>query len=230
VPRKLRILALDADAPFVDSVERAARYEGWTLLRGEVPVPVNQISEMKVDVVLIDPTSIGDSDWTYLELLIGQGGTRLLVCSARVPRQRRVDSLRRGIDDWQTKPINPLEITARLEAVVRGRRDASSLLGGVIEFRGLVMRPDRREAVFGGRPLTLTRREFDLLAVLVEAEGGVVERERLYQRVWGYKMVHGDRSVDVFVRKVRRKLGQASASGPLIHTHFGIGYRFEPES
>jgi DNA-binding winged helix-turn-helix (wHTH) protein len=57
----------------------------------------------------------------------------------------------------------------------------------------------------------------------------VLEREEIYQRVWGYAMAHGDRSVDVFVRKLRRKLEKASAGWQYIHTHFGVGYRFEPE-
>jgi len=57
----------------------------------------------------------------------------------------------------------------------------------------------------------------------------VLEREKIYQRVWGYAMAHGDRSVDVFVRKLRQKLEKRSPSWSYIHTHFGIGYRFEPE-
>jgi DNA-binding winged helix-turn-helix (wHTH) protein len=66
--------------------------------------------------------------------------------------------------------------------------------------------------------------------VLAEAEGRVIEREEIYQRVWGYAMAHGDRSVDVFVRKLRSKLQKASPSWQYIHTHFGVGYRFEPET
>ncbi|HEX2436036.1 MAG TPA: winged helix-turn-helix domain-containing protein, partial [Solirubrobacterales bacterium] len=65
--------------------------------------------------------------------------------------------------------------------------------------------------------------------VLAEAEGKVIEREEIYQRVWGYAMAHGDRSVDVFVRKLRRKLEKLSAGWEYIHTHFGVGYRFEPD-
>jgi DNA-binding winged helix-turn-helix (wHTH) protein len=65
--------------------------------------------------------------------------------------------------------------------------------------------------------------------VLAEARGSVVEREDIYQRVWGYAMAHGDRSVDVFVRKLRQKLRGASGGWRYIHTHFGIGYRLDPE-
>jgi len=72
----------------------------------------------------------------------------------------------------------------------------------------------------------LTRREFELIQLLADARGQVMQREEVYQRVWGYAMVHGDRSVDVFVRKLRSKLERASPAWRYIHTHFGVGYRF----
>jgi hypothetical protein len=74
----------------------------------------------------------------------------------------------------------------------------------------------------------LTRREFELIELLASAEGRVLEREEIYQRVWGYAMARGDRSVDVFVRKLRQKLERASPGWRYIHTHFGVGYRFAP--
>jgi DNA-binding winged helix-turn-helix (wHTH) protein len=81
----------------------------------------------------------------------------------------------------------------------------------------------------GGKGLGLTRREFELLQLLAEVPGQVIEREEIYQKVWGYSMAHGDRSVDVFVRKLRQKLESHSPSWHYIHTHFGIGYRFDPQ-
>ena len=75
----------------------------------------------------------------------------------------------------------------------------------------------------------LTRREFELIELLADAHGQVMQREEIYQRVWGYAMVHGDRSVDVFVRKLRQKLERALPRWRYIHTHFGIGYRFAAE-
>ena len=85
------------------------------------------------------------------------------------------------------------------------------------------------EAFVGGRPVGLTRREFELLQLLASQSGRVIQRERIYERVWGYSMAHGDRSVDVFVRKLRRKLEGASPGWRYLHTHFGVGYRFDPQ-
>ncbi len=97
-------------------------------------------------------------------------------------------------------------------------------MAGEIEIRN-----DQFQAHVADRSLNLTRREFELLQVLAEASGRVIEREDIYQRVWGYAMAHGDRSVDVFIRKLRAKIQSHSPGWEYIHTHFGVGYRFEPQ-
>ena len=91
----------------------------------------------------------------------------------------------------------------------------------------LEIRQDQFQAFVGDQTLDLTRREFELLTTLADAAGKVLEREEIYRRVWGYEMAHGDRSVDVFVRKLRSKIQKLSPEWNYIHTHFGIGYRFE---
>jgi DNA-binding response OmpR family regulator len=154
----------------------------------------------------------------------------VIVCTQGSTVAQRVRGLRLGADDWIVKPSHPEEVMARIEAVVRRRRrsqrrdEAGPLVAGEIEIRA-----DQFQAFVSGRSLELTRREFELLDVLAEASGRVIEREEIYQRVWGYAMAHGDRSVDVFVRKLRSKLQQHSPNWDYIHTHFGVGYRFEPE-
>jgi DNA-binding response OmpR family regulator len=155
----------------------------------------------------------------------------VIVCTGQSTVAQRVRGLRLGADDWIGKPCHPEEVIARVEAVVRRRRrgrvqaDLGPLVAGELEIR-----PDQFQAFVAGRSLELTRREFELLQLLAEAKGSVLERETIYQRVWGYAMAHGDRSVDVFVRKLRQKLEKGSPSWRYIHTHFGIGYRFDPES
>jgi len=108
----------------------------------------------------------------------------------------------------------------------RGRNETESapVLAGELEIR-----PDRFQAFVSGESLDLTRREFELLHLLAGTQGQVLERETIYQRVWGYAMAHGDRSVDVFIRKLRQKLEKRSPEWEYIHTHFGVGYRFDPE-
>jgi DNA-binding response OmpR family regulator len=181
---------------------------------------------------VLDTAVLGTDGWDYLERICGMlPELGVVVCSGQSTVAQRVRGLRLGADDWVSKPCHPEEVIARLEAVVRRRRrsrmqsDVGPLIAGELEIRA-----DQFQAFVGGRGLDLTRREFELLQLLAEAKGSVLEREAIYQRVWGYSMAHGDRSVDVFVRKLRQKLERGSPSWHYIHTHFGIGYRFDPET
>jgi DNA-binding response OmpR family regulator len=99
----------------------------------------------------------------------------------------------------------------------------------VLRCGNLEIRPAGLEALAGGRPIALTTREFQLLLALAQRRNRVVPRTDLYEIVWHRRMAYRDRSVDVFVRKLRLKLQRAAPDWVYIHTHFGIGYRFAPE-
>jgi DNA-binding response OmpR family regulator len=186
---------------------------------------------MRLNAVVVDLATLGPDGWRYLQqLCTSLPGLGVVVCTGQSTVAQRVRALRLGADDWLTKPCHPEELVARVEAVIRRRRraetpmDAAPLVVGEVEIR-----PDQFQAFVAGGSLDLTRREFELLHLLAAAEGRVLEREEIYQRVWGYAMAHGDRSVDVFVRKLRQKLQRRSPGWDYIHTHFGIGYRFAAE-
>jgi len=110
-----------------------------------------------------------------------------------------------------------------------GQPAASQGEGEVVRIANLEIRPAEFEVLAGGRRAGLTVREFQTFYALVEQRDRVVSRPEIYERIWGGQMAYRDRSVDVFVRKVRRKLTDAAPGWAYIHTHFGIGYRFSPE-
>jgi DNA-binding response OmpR family regulator len=187
---------------------------------------------MRLSALVIDLAVLGPQAWEWLERLCGAlPELGIVVCTGPSTVAQRVRGLRLGADDWVTKPCHPEEVIARVQGVVRRRRrsasrgEAKPIAAGEVEIRS-----DRFQAFVGGASLDLTRREFELIELLAAAEGRVLEREEIYSRLWGYAMVRGDRSVDVFVRKLRQKLEKASPSWRYIHTHFGIGYRFAAES
>jgi DNA-binding response OmpR family regulator len=222
---------IDNDSGFVTVLAKRAEVAGWHLRQSTGAIPPRDLVAMKLNALLVDPALLGDEAWPYLERIASMlPDLALVVCTGRSTVAQRVRGLRLGVDDWMTKPSHPEEAMARIEAVnrrlkgVRKEVETSPLTAGELEVR-----PDRFQAFVGGQPLELTRREFELLYLLAEERGQVLEREQIYQRVWGYAMAHGDRSVDVFVRKLRQKLEKRSPSWSYIHTHFGIGYRFEPE-
>jgi DNA-binding response OmpR family regulator len=108
---------------------------------------------------------------------------------------------------------------------------AHATMDGLRPFRTgpLEVRPEELQVLAAGQRVGLTVREFQVFIVLAERPDRVVQRERIYDLVWTGQMPHRDRSVDVFVRKVRRKLAEAAPGWQFVHTHFGIGYRFAPE-
>lgn len=111
-----------------------------------------------------------------------------------------------------------------MDTTRRYATDVEVLRAGELEIR-----PSEHLALARGRALSLSVRELDLLAALARREGRIVPREELYESVWGAPLRADDRSVDVYVHKLRAKLGRALPGWRFIHTHFGFGYRFQPE-
>jgi DNA-binding response OmpR family regulator len=226
----VRLAVIDNDSGFVTVLAKRADAAGWQLRQSTGAVPPRDLVTMKLNALLIDPTLLGDESWDYLERVASVlPDLGLVVCSGRSTVAQRVRGLRLGVDDWVTKPCHPEEVIARIEAVIRRRQGSRELEASPLAVGELEIRPDRFQAFVGDVALDLTRREFELLHLLAEERGQVLERETIYQRVWGYAMAHGDRSVDVFIRKLRQKLEKHSPSWAYIHTHFGIGYRLDPE-
>jgi DNA-binding response OmpR family regulator len=204
---------------------------GWQYRVLASPVPLDALVAMRLNAIVLDLEVLGPQGWNYLEKLCARlPGLGVVVCTGRSSVAQRVRGLRLGADDWMTKPCHPEELIARVEAVVRRRKRADGRVPAEpVAVGELEIRADQFQAFVGGASLDLTRREFELIQLLADAEGQVLQREEIYERVWGYAMVHGDRSVDVFVRKLRQKLERASPGWRYIHTHFGIGYRFAGE-
>ena len=225
----IRLAVIDDDSGFVTVLSKRTEAAGWQQRTLAGAIPPEELVAMKLNALLLDPTVLGDDGWGYLERVCGMlPDLGVIVCTERSTVAQRVRGLRLGVDDWVGKPCHPEEVVARIEAVLRRRRRSRPQLEtGPVVAGELEIRADRFQAFVAGGSLDLTRREFELLQLLAESEGQVLEREAIYQRVWGYAMAHGDRSVDVFIRKLREK---RSPNWHYIHTHFGVGYRFDPES
>jgi DNA-binding response OmpR family regulator len=228
---ELRLAILDSDSGFVRVLVKRAGDLGWQYRRLEAPPRIEEFVAMRVNALVMDLTLMGPGGWDFFERLVAAlPGLGIVVCTGRSTVAQRVRGLRLGADDWVTKPCHPEEVLARVEAVVRRRKRASARVEtGPLQAGDLEIRADQFQAFVHSHSVDLTRREFEVLQLLAQAEGKVLQREEIYQAVWGYAMAHGDRSVDVFVRKVRQKLEKASPGWGYIHTHFGVGYRFDPE-
>jgi DNA-binding response OmpR family regulator len=227
----LRLAVIDTDSGFLQVLTKRLERLSWEHRVLASAVPVDTVVAMRLNAIVVDLAALGPPAWEYLEKLCAAlPGLGVVVCTGQSTVAQRVRGLRLGADDWLTKPCHPEELIARIEAVVRRRRRAEARSsGGPISAGEIEIRSDRFQAFVRQGSIDLTRREFELIELLAGAEGRVLEREEIYQRVWGYAMARGDRSVDVFVRKLRQKLEKASPGWRYIHTHFGVGYRFAPE-
>ena len=150
----------------------------------------------------------------------------ILMLTARDEDVDKIIGLEVGADDYLTKPFNPRELVARVKSVLRRsapdkRRDE----GEELRHGDLVINAGRREVYVGETEIQLAPKEFDLLWELLDHRGLVLTRDQLLERVWGYTIAGGTRTVDVHVRQLRRKLGDAS---PIV-TVWGVGYKVASE-
>lgn len=154
------------------------------------------------------------------------GAMPILMLTARDDAVDKVVGLELGADDYVTKPFDPRELVARVRAVLRrsdGRADAAGDddMPPVLEVDDLRIEVGPREVFVKGDEVALTPKEFDLLTALVQARGLVLSREQLLEKVWGYTFLGDSRTIDVHVRQLRRKLGDACP----IETVWGTGYK-----
>ena len=182
------------------------------------------------DVCVVDLMLPALDGWELIESARAHGiGTPVIVVSARGSEQDRVQTLELGADDYMVKPFSMRELVARVGAAARrGVRDQPPARGEVLEFDGLRIDPISVEAYLDGRSAELTPTEFRLLYALAAESPRVVSREELLQKIWGRRLSRRDRTVDVFIRKLREKIDARSDRYAFLHTRYGVGYKLEP--
>src|SRR5213080_4472129 len=182
------------------------------------------------DVLVLDLMLPGLDGWSLIEQARAEAiGTPIVVVSARGTEHDRVHALQIGADDYLVKPFSMKELVARVQAAARrGVRVPEPARGEPIEIEELRIDPDQVEAYVDGDAAGLTPTEFRLLYALALERGGVVTRDELLQRVWGRRETHRDRTVDVFVRKMREKIDRRAPRHTFIQTRYGVGYKLDP--
>jgi phosphate regulon transcriptional regulator PhoB len=205
------------------NLERAG-YRVAALADGEEGL--ERLFAARPDALVLDLMLPGRSGLEVLRELRDEPATRdlpVLVLTARSAEMDKLLGFEHGADDYLTKPFSPRELVARLKALLRRARPSRA--EGVITIGGLRVDTLAREISWQEKRLTLTPREFDLLAFLAHHPGRVLSREELLRKVWGYDYVGESRTVDVHVRRLRVKLG---ARNRLIQTVTGAGYKLVP--
>jgi DNA-binding response OmpR family regulator len=223
------VLIVEDDEAIADAIAFHLDKAGFrTLQAADGGHGLRLFRQQRPDLVILDLMLPQLDGWRFTEQLRGEDpNVPLIVCSARTSEYDRVHGLEMGADDYVTKPFSMKELLARVGAHLRRVEQHRRPGGrGVVEADGLTLDPEQVQAFADGRPVGLTPREFEVLYELALAGGKPLPRTRIYREVWGYEMMAGDRSVDVFVRKVRQKLARQAPDRTFIETHYGVGYRF----
>jgi DNA-binding response OmpR family regulator len=228
-----KVLIVEDDEVIARSMSRhlaAAGFDPVWVDRGEQGVARLRFEDPAVCV--LDLMLPGVDGWRLIEQARDDGiGTPIVVVSARGTEHDRVHALELGADDYLVKPFSMKELVARVRAASRrGVQPQEPATGDPIEIEELRVDPNRVEAWVGEERVGLTPLEFRLLYALATARGRVLTRDEILQRVWGRRETHRDRTVDVYVRKLRAKIDRRAPRHAFIHTRHGVGYMLEPES
>lgn len=225
------VLIVEDDEAIAQAMGYALERAGFrSLIAGDGAHGLRLFRQHRPDLVILDLMLPQMDGWRVIEEVRAEDSrVPVIVCSARTSEYDRVHGLEVGADDYVTKPFSMKELVARVSAHLRRVESLRHPDGERIISAGrLVIDPDQVQAFVDGEPVGLTPREFEVLHVLARAQGKPLPRERVYREAWGYEMMRGDRSVDVFVRKLRQKLVAAVPETTFVQTHYGVGYRFEP--
>jgi DNA-binding response OmpR family regulator len=205
-----------------------AGFDPVTVGRGEVGLA--RLRYEAPDVLVLDLMLPGLDGWSLIESARAEGiGTPIIVVSARGTEHDRVHALQIGADDYLVKPFSMKELVARVQAAARrGVRAQPEERGDAIEIEELRIDPREVQAYVDGKSAELTPTEFRLLYALALDRGRVTTRDELLQKIWGRRETHRDRTVDVFVRRLRDKIDRVAPLHTFIQTRYGVGYKLEP--
>ncbi len=224
-----RILLVDDERAIVESLRYALEKEGYDVLEAAEGSEALDLARTRApDLILLDIMLPGMSGFEVCRVLRQESAVPILMLTARADEPDRVVGLDLGADDYITKPFSMREVLARIRAALR--RSQASVAGAARESDEVVRAGDitmdlpRHEITVHDQPVSLPPRQFDLLHAFLSNPGRVLTRATLLQQVWGYDFAGDDRTVDVHVRWLRRKLQEAGAQ-TAIETVRGVGYK-----
>ena len=195
-------------------------FEASVLHRGDEVEP--WVSTHDVDLVLLDLMLPGKNGLEVCKALRASSGVAIIMVTARVEEIDRLLGLELGADDYICKPFSPREVVARVKAVLRrakrGERPAEA---------GVKLDEAGYRATIGGKDLNLTAVEFQLLKVLADHPGRIYTREQLMDAMYRDERVVADRTVDSHIKKIRRKIAAVLPDREVVHSIYGLGYKYE---
>ena len=231
-PKLEKILIVDDDKALCDLIKRYLTENGYiTLTANDGGEMYQQLEQVTPDLIIMDLMLPGDDGLTLAKEIRSKGNTPIIILSARGDEVDRIVGLEVGADDYLPKPFNPRELLARIRSVLRRTQtnqaqepnDTEEIVFG--DFR---VQPQSRQLFINNEEVVLTSGEFTLLEVFVNNPNRILNRDSLLQLLKGYEHQPYDRSIDVRITRLRRKIEPDPSKPTYIRTIWGEGYMFNP--
>lgn len=221
----MKLLIVDDEPAILETVETKFRREGYTTFTADsAEEGMRLYKRIKPDLIVLDIMLPGRSGLEFCRAVRKDSTTPILFLSARADDEDRVKGLELGADDYVTKPFNLSELAARVKAILR--RSTGEPAREIVVQGNLSIDPKSHVANLGGKPLSLSPKEFALLYFLAQHPGQVFSREMLLDRVWGRDAFVSSRTVDVHIRWLRTHIEEDSNHPTRLQTVRSIGYKF----
>ena len=223
-----KVLIVDDDAKIVELVKLYLTRDSYSVLTaGDGNEALRLAREARPDLIVLDIMLPGINGLEVCRTLRNESSVPIILLTARTTEEDRIIGLDTGADDYVTKPFSPKELAARVRAVLRRTPDEMLRMGPEeIRSGDLAINFLRHEVYLAGRSLDLTPVEFKLLGVLMREPNRVFSRAQLVEKVMGYDFDGFDRTVDVHILNLRRKLERDASHPRFIKTVYGSGYKF----
>jgi two-component system, OmpR family, KDP operon response regulator KdpE len=224
-----QLLLVEDDAAIRGSLIRVLTEHGHVVTStASAMAALRHVLDAPPDLILLDLGLPDLGGYEALKMMRAVSAVPVVVVTAHDDEAEIVRVLDAGADDYVVKPFGVSQIEARIRAVLRRSGQQDEKAGGPLEIGALWLDPDAYEAVLEGAPLDLSRREFDLLLYLAQRAGQVVTRRDLLTHVWQLPYGGADKTVDVHISWLRRKLGETAQHPRYLHTVRGVGIKLSP--
>jgi two-component system response regulator RegX3 len=225
--RRRTVLLVEDEPSITEPLAEALGREGFdTQIAGTVAESLELASRVDPDLVLLDVMLPDGSGYDVCRELRQRSQVPIIMLTARGEEADRIVGLELGADDYVVKPFSAREVVARIRAVLRRTESTGRAEEKPIEIGEVRLDPAKREVTKDGQALELSRKEFELLRLLMQNAGSVVTREQAFEEVWDTNWFGSTKTLDVHVSGLRRKLGDDSSEPRFLHTVRGVGFRF----
>ena len=221
---KQKVLIVDDEVAIQELIRFNLEQSGFeTEVAGDGIAALEMFESYRPDLIVLDLMLPGKDGYDVCKEIRRTSNVPIIMLTAKETELERVLGLELGADDYITKPFSPLELVARIKAVLRRANSQETHDENEYRVGNIFLQVDTREVKVNNKSVNLTRKEFDLLHIFMQQVGKVLTREVLLQKVWGYEYEGETRTVDVHIRHLRRKLGPEGETR--IETIHGVGYK-----